>query len=1452
MIGGSSSTSPGSSSGMPAPAGARFGAPRSDREGYATYLNNIPPGSSAPAPFCRGGPPLRFRMPVRPQLRRIPLLPRRAPRALYDDDDDDEVEEGAEESEKPEEDRTEIEPKQSEEDIDLYSDIETNPTERDGVGSDGEGAGFPALGPPPEPPAFLLSLGMEMTDEKRSESDVYDPAEPCDSDEEMVIDESRPLQGDEPPLPPPAPQLNTPLVDEPPLPPTPPAPTMRESSPPSANDDECPVLSLYSSASVEYSRKGEEERARDLADRKLKRQQESPGAAKPLSPRREKVGARLSFNVDISSPEDSQDSIAAPRSKSPVNGDRGDSPSVSDAENAATTTSVVVTHELKSPISSPSEAVSPRSRGDPRSPTPSRGERARKTSNHSRHSSRSPASDTPPKRKTSATSNRSSGSLERSMPSGRTRRASYLFGRGSESPDPSKETNSSDVRPPVVSEAANDNSSPRDPPRVSTGLEGLDIEEVSSEMEDNDFNGEDGRLSSLSLSGISNRSRRSSPAQLKKKKRKKKRPKERGKSTKCASEEGEIDSDKDRAKKPEKRDGNIGDENKSDSDKKKKRRSRSNSPDRKILSSRENKKIDKGEKDFSWKKPSKKEKNYREGRKSSKERVRSKERRRSSSSPKRDKKKSKDRKKSEKEKKKEIERYDVRKVVKNKEVQKKDAFGRDLPSKSPSLSHSPSKSRSRSQSRSRLRARPPIRRTSRSPSQSSARGFRRGRRRFRSHSRSPNSPRRAKKGLKSSEREGRKTSRSRLRRSRSRRRSLSRSPRPPRRERLKKKPPRARKSWSRSLSLSSAPRSPSPPRVRPEFSPMRVRRSISPQRIRHSFSRSWSRGPSLIREPSLEKLTVVLTSKDKKKKKKRKEDKSIKPNDSKKKKAGNSKEVFASGDNVLVSVNFNRTSKSGNTPIILPSASPVREVSKKKKRSAPDETDRAVKKTKTTSNVSKTIVDAALSTQGVAPKRKKLTRLTEADADEILNRKPVAVIDLDMSPYREQTPSPVNVVVVSDSGSGEEGKAPAPTVQRARSPDIVVLPTPTPPVATAPYLLASSGPKTPPEPPLKFSISKPQQLRPIANPLAEADDGDVEEPVESLDGQTESALEQSAEGHKGPNTPPEPPEPRGPSTPPHGPSTPPRGPSTPKTPPSPQTSPDAYDPFEPTKSRSPSPMAEPGDAGTDSSLVADSADQSGHGLSAPISLDDASKNTEHADVTNEDVQFDVVDLEATPTKDASAPTVEIIELTSSQGTVHSKGAAGAAARKSTPQPMTPSTGSTLPLFSLPSPNKTPNRPHSATTGITVSGIQRLQHRLGSPVNKTPNSVKSTPEKRGPELLSTGNFKVRNTGKRNGPLQDATNETVDMDDSPYSPASSEGDDLFDPPAAPPAAAPAPALATPYKAAKPKTTPVKATNKFDLLFGSSGPNLSPLKNGGKKPPKSSKTAAKPPSAKAAKKG
>ncbi|KAJ0183051.1 hypothetical protein K1T71_001027 [Dendrolimus kikuchii] len=137
---------------------------------------------------------------------------------------------------------------------------------------------------------------------------------------------------------------------------------------------------------------------------------------------------------------------------------------------------------------------------------------------------------------------------------------------------------------------------------------------------------------------------------------------------------------------------------------------------------------------------------------------------------------------------------------------------------------------------------------------------------------------------------------------------------------------------------------------------------------------------------------------------------------------GPSKEVFTSGDNILVSVSFKDQERLEG------------EQRKERRRE----------------------------------KRRRRRRAPAGDADTNA-AKPVAIIDLERSPFRELTPSPKNVIVLSDSEPGEkEGATGGTGVEAGPGPQTP----PSPAAATPPACVAPAappdeprGPNTPPDPP---------------------------------------------------------------------------------------------------------------------------------------------------------------------------------------------------------------------------------------------------------------------------------------------------------------------------------------------------------------------------------------------------
>ncbi|XP_049821417.1 PHD and RING finger domain-containing protein 1 isoform X2 [Aethina tumida] len=677
---------------------------------------------------------------------------------------------------------------------------------------------------------------------------------------------------------------------------------------------------------------------------------------------------------------------------------------------------------------------------------------------------------------------------------------------------------------------------------------------------------------------------------------------------------------------------------------------------------------------------SSKDRNYRE-----KDRSKSREKKSD-----KDKDKQKEKEKKDKKRRKEIVRYNVRALIAVKP--KRDQFGRDIPQR---------KSESRNRSFT-----PPIRRSSSRPRQSPS-PKRRGRSRTRNRNRVTQSRSRNRVGSRSRSRN--KLSRSKTpprRRSRSkdkkRKRSTSRSKKPTKtrtsskskrkarshsRRRSRSKSPRKKRDWKRRRSTDWTPsfsRSPSPDQApfSPSWTPPRILDKVQ-QKQQHS------------------NLKVILPN-DGGKKKKEKKKKSEKRKDSDRQRKRTrydrtpppSKEVFASGENILVSVSFNKENE-------------TRDVTTRDKRR-------------------KTVEEP--------PKKKKKSK-NKAQRKDLSGVKPVAIIDLERSPFQVVS-SPKDVIVLSDSDNGEDvQKNICDSSQQVASPERCGVNT---------YTM---GPKTPPEPQVKFSLNaKPPTIRAISNPLHEADEMDVEPDQEDI---TDSV-------HKGPNTPPEPPN-------------------------SPPSSPDAYDPFEPTKSRSPTP--EPLETTQSNEPdMAEADDDKIHNQSPDKSL-----TPPVADIQPADSQSSI---HATP--DIKSP--ERIGATINQP-----------AAKPVAQTTPFSTGATSLINSAPINNLAPPRINIInSTIVQQSSIpQRIvlpNVQKSSPVKIAPTkSIKPMPSKQ------ANNKNSRGKGRQNGASDDMV---LDLD-SPYSPGSSDYEDLFEPP---------PESGGKSSKSSSKTTSSKTKSTFDALFGS----------------------------------
>lgn len=710
-----------------------------------------------------------------------------------------------------------------------------------------------------------------------------------------------------------------------------------------------------------------------------------------------------------------------------------------------------------------------------------------------------------------------------------------------------------------------------------------------------------------------------------------------------------------------------------------------------------------------------------------------------------------------KERRKELERYDVRTIIAEKPRRLKDKFGRDIKRSnsrsSRSLTPPPRKSMSRerrSVSRDRVRKRRPRTRERRSLSKSRTPERRKSprsneRRRTRSPDRRRSRSRNRKRHRSLSEkRKSRKKSRDRSKKpkkntSRSRHRSRSGS----RRRRNWERERRHSKGRTPSLSRSASPgpRNPSPSWTPPYI--MENHQNVRPHN-----------------------LTVILPNdaNKKKKDKKKKTEKRTKDTvvDRRRRRRNDrsphpSKEVFASGDNILVSVSFNKENEE-------------RDISSKRKRDQPEElTSKKARK----------------------EKEKRVRERRKVQNQALSTIKPVAIIDLDRSPFKEITPSPKDVIVLTDSENDEGTNLELQTAICDSSQQVVSPETP----MNAGY---STGPKTPPEPQVKFSLnSKQPQMRALTNPLIEPDDMEAEEidPQEELEQRLNDVM------HKGPNTPPEPPN-------------------------SPPSSPDAYDPFDPTKSRSPTP--EPSQA------------------NAPSNVIQSIEDTEE-DLT-ENRKTEVQDATANQTPDATTHTppssLADIQPADSQSSVrvvtpekspeHSIGVViNQVVQAQAQTPIFPTILSKTTLSTATYPTSSSITSTSNSTNSTGPRINILSSTILTPASATtlpqrivlPNIIKSSPIKVSPTKVPIKSspikpMPVKTNSKTNPPAKlnrKTTNRNqngADLDpildfESPYSPGSSDYEDLFEPP---------PETLKPSKSKNSKS-PVKLQNAFDNLFGSS---------------------------------
>lgn len=546
-------------------------------------------------------------------------------------------------------------------------------------------------------------------------------------------------------------------------------------------------------------------------------------------------------------------------------------------------------------------------------------------------------------------------------------------------------------------------------------------------------------------------------------------------------------------------------------------------------------------------------------------------------------------------KRKEMPRYDVRTVIEKRPRVMKDPFGRDVTPRPRTKTRSRSRSRSRTPERRReisisLSPEPPRRfnrRRSLSP-------------RFRARNRSPLPFRRNASRSPSRGPRMRSISRPRSRspvvaRPRVLSRSISRplTPPRPRLPRSISRPPKSRsrspevrgakiKKTKKKKRVASASRSRSPSADRgkkkgkkgrkkknkhrsrsPAGKKKRTRRRSASPMMSRSRSRSppihpaqttgvlterfakvrqqnsWTPPPPVRPKTNGTNLTVILTNEEalaKQAKERERKRKEARRRDRARDKNLPSKEVFTSGDNILVSVSFND-----------------KNLNKENVAAAEGEASAAV--------TQKRLKDMAKKrAEAEKAKRRRLERLKKTRGEA---PKPVVIIDLDRSPFRVMTPSPrAAVIVLSDSDTEKDKdrrEADANRTGAASNQQVNAETSTNGPSSSSRKSPAERhdedmfGPKTPPGFPSqpqpsqskpqapKFSMqvkSKASNIRPL-NLLYE--------PGELDEGKTPERMDNAESSYNmvGPNTPPEP---------------------APQSP-----SPDVYDPFEPTKSPSPSP-----------------------------------------------------------------------------------------------------------------------------------------------------------------------------------------------------------------------------------------------------------------------------------------
>lgn len=635
----------------------------------------------------------------------------------------------------------------------------------------------------------------------------------------------------------------------------------------------------------------------------------------------------------------------------------------------------------------------------------------------------------------------------------------------------------------------------------------------------------------------------------------------------------------------------------------------------------------------------------------------------------------------------------------------------------------------------------------------------------------------------------------------------------------------------------------------PEISPVRRHRTHSRSRskswddgINKTIATPWNNSlsprmgdetwtPPLTQAP--ENLTVILKNRDVKKKRDKKKrgerrktdgqprrEKRKQRTDKYEKSSAPSKEVFASGDNILVSVSFNNNNDKQPPPppqqttiVTLP---PTKEQILSKK-----QTDR----------------------DGNSKRSRKGNRDSSRKHKKV-NIKPVAIIDLDNSPFKEMTPSPRAVIVLTDSEHENDNNNSKGTKNQSNYSNASVsvecvnsetnrelnpnrTSQPQSPVTETASIDMLLGPKTPPEPQLiKFSLPSnvKSKLRTVTNPLHDVNDDEEENMDKDENAENASTASQTQQNllsqqKVGPNTPPD------------------SGPC----------SPDVYDPFEPTKSPSPYPDDDECQGNDKQNVGSASASDENNKFDKPLKPVDVKlafiNSKASLDAANSmlstTLEGDIIESETisndqvmSPYKEKTVPD-DMPPKTTSGIQVFSNIliTPGKDSTTRSQQPIR------APLLSLPLPSL------SAATNLTAIGLAKSATSLSSSTltqkQQSSSSVKQSPMKylSGSSLISKLPLppKISKSSTRH-------NGNDDMElESPYSPGSSDYEDLFEPPSSSPqplASSQGASHSKKQSSQNTRTTSITLkqvagkTDIFDDLFGSSPPGNA---SKGTKPPK-----------------